>query len=89
MKSVKTAQFNKLFSDLPLEIQSKAKRNYSFWKRNNNHPGLHFKLINSALAVYSVRVSLYYRALAVKKDDTMIWFWIGSHEDYNKIVQQM
>lgn len=89
MKSVKTQQFIKLFENLPIEIQNKARKNYRLWKANNNYPGLHFKLINTRLSIYSVRIGLYHRALGTKKSETMIWFWIGSHEDYNNVVNQM
>ena len=89
MKSVKTAQFTKLFANLPIEIQKKARKNYQLWKADNKYPGLHFKQINARLSIYSVRVGLYHRALGVKKGETIIWFWIGSHEDYNNMISQM
>jgi len=37
---------------------------------------------------WSVRVGLYHRSLAVKHGDDMVWFWIGSHADYDKLVRR-
>ncbi|MGH9395588.1 MAG: hypothetical protein ACRD18_01885 [Terriglobia bacterium] len=31
--------------------------------------------------IYSVRISLGWRAIGIRKEDTMIWYWIGSHYD--------
>ncbi len=35
---------------------------------------------------WSVRVGLHYRAVAVEVLGGLLWFWIGSHEDYNKLM---
>ena len=88
MKSVTTDRFRKALAKLPKDIQGRARRAYQLWKQNNNYPGLHFKQIADDPPVYSVRISLSYRALGVKKEDTIIWFWIGSHEDYNNLISQ-
>ncbi|MEJ7680003.1 MAG: hypothetical protein WKG06_19525 [Segetibacter sp.] len=50
---------------------------------------LHFKQVHHQQPIYSVRVGLSYRALGIKQEETMIWFWIGSHEDYNKLIVQL
>jgi mRNA-degrading endonuclease RelE of RelBE toxin-antitoxin system len=86
MISVTTAKFRKALDKLPLRIQNKARKTYERWKNNPQHPSLEFKQIHSKERINSVRVGLGYRALGVMKDDTIIWFWIGSHEDYNKLV---
>lgn len=74
---------------LPADVQQRARQAYNLWKQNNNHPGLHFKQVHDREPIYSVRIGLSYRALGVKKDDTMIWFWIGSHEEYNNLVADL
>jgi hypothetical protein len=38
--------------------------------------------------VWSVRISDHYRALAHRDRDLIVWFWIGTHEDYNNFVRQ-
>jgi hypothetical protein len=31
-----------------------------------------------------VRVTLGYRAIGLLEGDTVTWFWIGSHDDYER-----
>jgi mRNA-degrading endonuclease RelE of RelBE toxin-antitoxin system len=89
LKSVLTDKFRKAFDKLPADIQEKARQAYSLWKADNRHPGLHFKQVHQSRPVYSVRVGLSYRALGVIEEDTIVWFWIGSHEDYNNLLAQL
>jgi hypothetical protein len=57
------------------------------WSGNPKHPGLHFKPLQSAgEGVWSVRIGIHWRALGVRDGDDMIWFWIGSHADYDKLI---
>jgi hypothetical protein len=35
-----------------------------------------------------VRVGLNYRAVGVRDGQDVIWFWIGSHAEYDKLIQQ-
>ena len=89
MKSVTTDRFRNAFAKLPKNIQEKARESYQLWKQNNNYPGLHFKQVHNQKHIYSVRVGLSYRALGIIQKDTIIWFWIGSHEDYNNLIAQL
>lgn len=89
MKSVRTDKFKKAFEKLPASIQEKAQRAYEQWKTDSAHPSLHVKQVHQKRSIYSVRVGLSHRALGVHEEDTMIWFWIGSHEDYNNILTQL
>jgi hypothetical protein len=61
-----------------------VKKAYLLWARNPFHPSLHFKCINDEEGIWSVRVSLAYRAIGVMKGDTVTWFWIGGHGDYER-----
>ena len=89
MISVTTDRFRKAFDLLPLTIKDKAKRSYSLWQTDPYHPSLNFKQVYSGKQIYSVRIGLSYRALGLKEEDTLIWFWIGSHEDYNNLINQL
>lgn len=89
MKSVTSTRFRKAFEKLPKEVQQRASEAYLIWKDNPHHPGLDYKQIHKTQPIFSVRVSLSYRALGVKEGDTMIWFWVGSHEDYNNLIKQL
>lgn len=75
--------FWEFYSKLPLNIQKTADRNFEILKSNPQHPSLHFKLIGN---YYSVRISNKYRALGIAQNDNIIWFWIGSHTDYDNLI---
>lgn len=86
MKSTTTEAFWERFNKLPRTIQEQANEAYSRFRIDPYHPSLHFKCVNSKESIYSARVGSRYRVLGVKEGDTICWFWIGSHEDYNKII---
>jgi hypothetical protein len=74
---------------LPPHVQRKAREAYQSWRLNPQHPGLQFKQVHTHKPVYSVRIGIGWRALGVKSDDTMVWFWIGSHADYDKLLSKL
>jgi hypothetical protein len=53
---------------------------------NPAHPGLQFKKLEGEENIYSARIGLEYRALAVMKKDRVVWYWIGSHSEYDRLV---
>ena len=71
---------------LPQGIQREAKQAFALFESNPNHPSLHFKKLEGQDEVYSVRVSLGYRALGVLQRGQIVWFWIGSHADYDRLI---
>lgn len=89
MKSVTTNRFKQALQQLPEKIQIKARTTYHLWQENPQHPSLNFKQIHSREPIYSVRIGIGYRALGTVDENTMIWFWIGSHEDYNKMIKAL
>ena len=86
MQSRTTRQFWRLFSDLPSGVQRDAKRAYRLFQSNPGHPGLQFKKLEGEDNIYSVRIGLEYRALSVMKKDRVVWYWIGSHSEYDRLV---
>jgi hypothetical protein len=62
-----------------------ADKNFALLKSNPHHPSLQLKQIGR---YWSVRVSLRYRALAVEVEEGLLWFWIGSHADYDALIRQ-
>ncbi len=81
--------FRKAFQSLPKEIQEQAKKTYKVWKKNPFDVSLNYKKIHLSKPIYSVRITLNWRALGVREiKNTMTWFWIGSHEEYNKLIKQ-
>ena len=83
MKSVANPKFWQHFETLPPQVQELARKNFQLWRDNPQHPSLHFKSVG---AYWSVRVGLNYRALAAKHGDTYIWFWIGHHSVYDRLI---
>lgn len=86
IRSRTTRQFWRLFSELPSEVQRDAKRAYGLFQSNPSHPSLHFKKLEGENEIYSARIGLGYRALAVVKKDRIVWYWIGSHSDYDRLI---
>lgn len=86
MKSRATPKFWKYYSSLPLDVQRRAEKAYHLWKKNPHHPGLHFKRVDEREPVYSVRISNDYRALGMREEEAFIWFWIGSHDEYERLL---
>ena len=86
MKSITTNKFRASFAQLPKQVQTQARSAYRLFKQNPNHPSLRFKKVHSRLPIYSARISRDYRAVGQLDGDTVIWFWIGSHTDYDKLL---
>lgn len=89
MTSRRTKRFRECFARLPPDIQSQAKRAYQQFRDDPRHPSLRFKRVHRTEPIYSVRVSQSYRAVGVLRDDAIIWFWIGSHDDYDRLLSQL
>ena len=77
-------EFWKCYLKLPQGIQKLADKNFQLLKENPQHPSLHFK---KAGRFRSVRIGNKYRALGVESPDGIIWMWIGTHEEYNKLIE--
>jgi hypothetical protein len=86
IESRTTRQFWRLFKGLPVDIQEDARRAYRVFRDNPAHPGLHFKKLESDDNIYSVRIGLEYRALAVLRGNRAIWYWIGGHAEYDRLI---
>ena len=86
MVSRTTRQFWRLFSGLPPQAQRDAKRAYRLFRSDPAYPGLHFKKLEGEEEIYSARIGLDYRALAVMKADRVVWYWIGGHSEYDRLV---
>ncbi len=79
-----TTRFWKCFDKLPKPIQKHAKQNFKLLKASQWHPSLHFKKVGNFC---SARIGLNHRALAVKDGENFIWAWIGSHEEYERMIK--
>lgn len=83
MKHYASPKFWACYRALPKDMRDLADKNFELLKVNRKHPSLHFKQIGN---LWSVRVGKHYRALGLDKKEGIIWFWIGSHADYDKLI---
>lgn len=77
--------FWEAYDSLPGSVQRIANRSFQTLKKDPKHRSLHFKKIGR---YWSVRVGIRYRALAVEVGNDLLWFWIGSHAEYDKIIKR-
>jgi hypothetical protein len=89
VQSHTTAAFRALLAAAPAAIQSKAHGAYGRWAQNPAHPSLRFKKVHNSLPIYAVRIDLDWRALGILKEGAMVWFWIGPHSEYEKLLSQL
>lgn len=89
MISRTTEKFWKLYGQLDSKIQEQAISAYKLFTDNPKHPSLKFKKLNTKLPIYSARISLNYRAVGIVKDDEIIWFWVGTHDAYVKLLAKL
>jgi hypothetical protein len=78
-----------MLAGAPNTIQAKAQSAYRLWAENPAHPSLRFKKVHDKLSVYSVRIDLDWRAVGVLKGDVVIWFWIGPHSEYERLLAKI
>jgi hypothetical protein len=86
MKSFTSRRSREAYGNLPDQVRLQARRAYQLFRQNPSHPGLNFKKVDEENNVYSVRIGLGYRALGRIDGEAIVWFWIGPHGDYNKLV---
>ena len=70
------------YGALPESVKKRARKVYKLWRDNPFYPSLHFKCIDHKEHIWSIRITLGYRALGLYEDDTVTWFWVGDHDSY-------
>lgn len=89
MNSKTTKNFRSMLAILPSDIRRDAREAYRWFNQNPAHPGLHLKKVHSIRPIYSVRISIDYRAVGELDGNDMIWFWIGPHGEYDKLLRRL
>jgi hypothetical protein len=84
--SVATHRFWNLFYALPANVQALAVKSYRLWQRDPHHPSLHFRRLQGSADRFTVRIADHYRVLGTLIADKMTWVWIGTHADYDRLV---
>ena len=88
MKSRTTRRFRNAFGKLPDETKGQAREAYRLFLENPQHPSLRFKRVHPTDPIYSVRITRSHRALGVLVGDEIVWFWIGGHDEYERLISQ-
>jgi hypothetical protein len=84
VKHFATPEFWRLYHRLPSAVCDLADRSFDLLKADSAHPSLHFK---RAGRYWSARVGRNYRVLAVEQPEGLLWFWIGRHAEYDRMLQ--
>ena len=85
MKHRATASFWTKYEALDKKTRKLADKNFALLKTDPRHPSLQLKKLRSDL--WSARVGLGHRALALPSDDGFDWFWIGDHAEYDRTIE--
>lgn len=89
MTSHTTQSFREALAKLPKNIRSRARAAYRRFQSNPQHSSLHFKKVHRTRPVYSARVTDDYRVLGILDGDEIVWFWIGKHEVYERLLKKL
>jgi hypothetical protein len=85
VKSSALPEFWDCLEELPPQVQKIARKNFKLWQKNPSLKSLGFKKIKNDL--WSVRAGSGFRALATFEDSRYLWFWIGTHDEYERIIR--
>ena len=83
MRHFASPSFWKAYRKLPMVVKKLANKNFDLLKKNPGHGSLHLKKVRR---YWSVRIGGSYRALAVEIKEGLVWFWIGTHAEYDKLI---
>ncbi|MEI7868356.1 MAG: hypothetical protein WCI11_10720 [Candidatus Methylumidiphilus sp.] len=89
MISHTTSTFRQLLNKLPADVRKQARDAYRQFKHNPFYPSLHFKKVHTKRPIYSARINIDYRAVGIIDGEEIIWFWIGPHKDYEKLLARL
>ena len=89
MKSSATPRFSAAYHELPTDTQGLARKAYRLFASNPRHRSLRFKKVHGHEPIYSVRVTLGYRAVGLLEGDDITWIWIGAHADYDRLLARL
>ena len=89
MTSRTSSDFRRDLARLPAAVRRQVRDAYRLFRDNPQHPSLKFKKLPPHEDLWSVRISNDYRAIGRYRGDVLVWFFVGSHADYDKLVARM
>lgn len=90
MRSFTTARFWELLGHLPGQVRKQAREAFRLFQQSPDHPSLCFKQVHEVKPVFSVRINRDYRAVGMRDPkDEIVWFWVGTHSEYDKLLKRL
>jgi hypothetical protein len=90
VKSHTTASFRKRLAALPAEVRAHTRTAYQLFRANPHHTSLNLKRVHAKKPVFSARVGRNYRVVGfMENDGVIVWFWIGPHEQYERLLSNV
>jgi hypothetical protein len=81
-----------MFTSVPLNIQKLAEAAFHQFRQDPSHPSLrHHSLEDNDKGRHkkgsvSVAITMKYRAIYFVDGETNVWYWIGTHNDYENFT---
>ena len=89
MNSLLTPQFLTLYRALPEHVRQQARHAYALFQQDPHHPSLRYRRVHPTRPIVSARVGMNYRAVGIQDGNNIFWFWIGSHAEYDHLLNQL
>lgn len=67
-------------------MQDRARKAYRLFSDNPSHPSLQFQKVHDREPIYSARITGGHRAVGRLEGDVVVWFWIGGHAEYDRLL---
>ena len=84
MTSATLPSFWDSYYKLDSNTKAQARKAYRLWVKNPFHPSLRFKCVNRLENIWAARVSLGYISVGILDGEIVTWFWVGSHDQYER-----
>ena len=89
MISRTTSKFWKLYKQLDSKTQAQSRSAYALFAKNPGHPSLKFKKVHANRPIYSARINLDFRVVGILEKNEIVWFWVGPHDIYDKLIARL
>ena len=88
-KNVRTREFKEQFGRLPEDIRRLAEAAFGLFCEDPSHRSLRLHALKERdkgqhrSDSFTVSINMKYRAIFTRDGNTNVWYWIGSHADYD------
>ncbi len=87
-----TREFSYLAGGLPERIRKALGKAIRIWSENPTHPSLRLHQLKDTKkgrhlpTSFTVSINMQYRAIYVMDGPTAVWYWIGTHAQYDRFT---